>query len=131
LAMADMAYPRLVELLLPKYLVGFFAAVLFGTIISSFNSGLHSAATLFGLDFYKGLFRKEATDQQIVRAGKIFGTVLAILAMLTAPMISDAESLFLLMKRINAVFNMPILAVVVMAMFTRSVPAIAAKTSIL
>jgi SSS family solute:Na+ symporter len=131
LAMGDLAYPKLVELLLPKYLVGFFAAVLFGTIISSFNSGLHSASTLFGLDFYKGLLRKHATDQEIVRAGKLFGIVLAILAMIVAPMIADAASLFLLMKRINAVFNMPILAVVVMAMFTRSVPAIAAKTSLI
>ena len=35
---ADQAYPMLVNKVLPPYLLGFFAAVLFGAILSSFNS---------------------------------------------------------------------------------------------
>jgi SSS family solute:Na+ symporter len=52
LATSDLAYPELVRAVLPKYLVGFFAAVLFGAILSSFNSVLNSSVTLFGLDIY-------------------------------------------------------------------------------
>ena len=41
LASSDLAYPELVRAVLPDYLVGFFAAVLFGAILSSFNSVLN------------------------------------------------------------------------------------------
>ena len=46
----DQAYPMLVTKVLPATLVGFFAAVLFGAILSSFNSALNSSVTLFGID---------------------------------------------------------------------------------
>ena len=49
----DEAYPSLVNEVLPPYLLGFFAAVLFGAILSSFNSVLNSSVTLFGIDIYK------------------------------------------------------------------------------
>ena len=42
LAKPDEAYPKLVAQVLPASLVGFFAAVLFGAILSSFNSALNS-----------------------------------------------------------------------------------------
>jgi solute:Na+ symporter, SSS family len=43
----DEAYPMLVEKVLPDAWLGFFAAVLFGAILSSFNSALNSSVTLF------------------------------------------------------------------------------------
>jgi len=59
----DQAYPMLVTKVLPATLVGFFAAVLFGAILSSFNSALNSSVTLFGIDilqvtYKKGCYRK-------------------------------------------------------------------------
>ena len=44
---ADMAYPTLVNNVLPVPMVGFFGAVLFGAVISTFNGFLNSASTLF------------------------------------------------------------------------------------
>lgn len=131
LALSDSAYPRLVEAVLPPALVGFFGAVLFGAILSSFNSALHSASTLFGLDVYKSLFRPEASDRETVRAGKAFGLVLALLAMATAPLIADApEGLYTLMKKIGVVINIPIFTVVVMGMLTPLITARAARTAL-
>ena len=49
---ADQAYPALVKKVLPTVFIGFFAAVLFGAVLSSFNSLLNSSATLFGSDLY-------------------------------------------------------------------------------
>lgn len=46
----DMAYPTLVKDILPTPVLGFFAAVMFGAILSSFNSVLNSSMTLFTLD---------------------------------------------------------------------------------
>lgn len=127
----DRAYPQLVAAVLPPYLAGTFGAVMFGAILSSFNSALHSCSTLFGLDIYQGVINPKADGRRVVFVGKIFGTALAIFAMCLAPVIANApDGLFILMKKLGAVFNVPIIAVVVMAMTTRSVPASAAKISL-
>ncbi len=131
LANGDFAYPMLVEAVLPTYLVGLFGGVMFGAILSSFNSALHSAATLFGLDLYKGMIRPDASEKATVVAGKLCAALLAVFAMSVAPMIADApDGLYNLMKKINAIFNIPILAVVVMGIATRRVTAKAAKIAL-
>mgnify|MGYP001819277434 CR=1 FL=1 len=82
LASSDLAYPELVRAVLPTYLVGFFAAVLFGAILSSFNSVLNSSVTLFGIDIYKQHINREATEKTVVKYGKIYGVCLTLAAML-------------------------------------------------
>lgn len=128
LANGDLAYPMLVKEVLPTPLVGFFSAVMFGAILSSFNSCLHSASTLFGLDIYKNVMRPDATDRQVVRAGKTFGICLALFAMIVAPFIIHApEGLFTLMKKIGATFSVPVFALVVSGILIHKAPAVAAK----
>jgi SSS family solute:Na+ symporter len=131
LTVADQAYPALVNAVLPKYLVGFFAAVLFGAILSSFNSVLNSSVTLFGIDIYKQHINKEAPESTVVKYGKIFGIVLAIAAMLIAPMIANAGSLFAYLQEVNGIYSIPILTIIVVGYLTRYVPAIAAKIGII
>ncbi|BBI71857.2 hypothetical protein HAALTHF_16650n [Vreelandella aquamarina] len=55
---ADEAYGHLVFNVLPPYLTGFFAAVMVGAILSSFNSALNSTTTIFSLGIYKGVLKK-------------------------------------------------------------------------
>lgn len=131
LAVADEAYPRLVAKVLPAGLVGFFAAVLFGAILSSFNSALNSSVTLFGVDIYKEYINKEATEKQIVKAGKTFGIGLAILAMFIAPAIANApEGLFGYLQEVNGCYSIPIFTIIIVGYLTKNVPAIAAKIAI-
>ena len=59
---ADDAYGTLVRNVLPSSLAGFFAAVMVGAILSSFNSALNSTATLFSLGIYKGMIRGGEAD---------------------------------------------------------------------
>ncbi len=130
LEVADEAYPKLVAKVLPASLVGFFAAVLFGAILSSFNSALNSSVTLFGVDIYKEYFNKEADGKQIVKAGKIFGIGLAILAMFIAPKIADApDGLFGYLQEINGCYSIPIFTIIVVGYLTKYVPALAAKVA--
>jgi len=128
---ADEAYPELVRSVLPVSLVGFFAAVLFGAILSSFNSALNSSVTLFGVDIYKEYFNREADEKQVVKAGKAFGVLLAILAMLVAPFLAQAESIFSYLQKINGCYSIPILTIIVVGYLTKYVPAIAAKIGML
>ncbi len=132
LANPDQAYPSLVKKVLPVGLVGFYAAVLFGAVLSSFNSLLNSSATLFGFDLYKQYFKKEATEHQTVRAGKMFGLILGIVGMLVAPLIANApKGLFAWLQEANGCYSIPILTVVVIGFFTKRVPAIAAKVGVI
>jgi len=131
LATSDLAYPELVRAVLPKPLVGFFAAVLFGAILSSFNSVLNSSVTLFGIDIYKQHINKEAPEKTVVKYGKIFGVCLALAAMFIAPMIANAGSLFNYLQEINGIYSIPILTIIVIGYTTKRVPAIAAKIGII
>ena len=130
LASSDLAYPELVRAVLPKPLIGFFAAVLFGAILSSFNSVLNSSVTLFGIDIYKQHINPEAPEKTIVKYGKIFGVCLAIAAMFIAPLIANAGSLFNYLQQINGIYSIPIFTIIVVGYLTKRVPAIAAKIGI-
>lgn len=127
----DLAYPTLVLTVLPKPLLGFFAAVLFGAILSSFNSALNSSVTLYTLDIHRPMFNPQATDAHLVRVGKIFGTCLAALSIVVAPFVSYAPSgLYDFLQSCFGFFNVPILAAVILGLFTKRVPAIAPKVSL-
>ncbi len=132
LANADEAYPMLVKKVLPVAYIGFFAAVLFGAILSSFNSALNSSVTLFGLDFYKEYINKEATELQVVKAGKIFGIVLAIFSIGIAPLLYGVEGgIFTYLQQLNGTHSVPILAIVVIGVFSKRVSGKAANIAIL
>ncbi len=128
---ADSAYPMIVKKVLPPSLVGFFAAVLFGAILSSFNSVLNSSVTLFGIDIYKEHINKSAPESTVVKYGKTFGVFLAIAAMFIAPLIEKAGSLFDYLQEINGIYSIPILSIIVIGYLTKRVPAIAAKIGLL
>ena len=124
---ADSAYPMLVKKVLPSAWVGFFGAVLFGAILSSFNSVLNSSVTLFGIDVYKEHINKDADEKTIVKYGKTFGIILAIASMFIAPLIANAGGLFDYLQEINGIYSIPILTIIVVGYLTKRVPAIAAK----
>jgi len=124
---ADDAYPMLVNKVLPTPLVGFFAAVLFGAILSSFNSVLNSSVTLFGIDVYKQHINQDADEKTVVKYGKRFGIMLALAAMFIAPLIANAGSLFAYLQEVNGIYSIPILTIIVVGYLTKRVPAIAAK----
>ena len=131
ISIPDEAYPTLVAKVLPASLVGFFAAVLFGAILSSFNSALNSSVTLFGVDIYKEYINKEASERQVVKAGKTFGIFLAFLSMFIAPLIANApEGLFGYLQEVNGCYSIPIFTIIVVGYLTKRVPAIAAKIAV-
>ncbi|GAA4268921.1 solute:sodium symporter family transporter [Hyunsoonleella aestuarii] len=125
---ADAAYPSLVRKVLPGAFLGFFAAVLFGAILSSFNSLLNSSSTLFGVDLYRQYFDNNASEKKMVKAGKVFGVFLALISMIIAPFIANApDGLFSYIQESLGSLSVPILSVVVVGMATKNVPEIGAK----
>jgi solute:Na+ symporter, SSS family len=128
---ADQAYGMLVNKVLPSGMVGFFAAVMMGAILSSYNSALNSTCTLFSLGLYKKVINKTATNDQVVKSGKIFGWTLAIFSMVMAPLLMRHESIFQYLQKMNGLYFIPIFSVVVCGMLCKRIPPIAAKIALL
>ncbi len=125
---ADMAYPTLLLDVLPKPLLGIFAAILFGAAMSSLNGAMNSSSTLFTLDLYKPIINPEASDKQLVKVGQKFIIVVSIISVIVAPFILYAPSgLYNFLQECNGYFNVPILACVIVGFFTKRVPSLAAK----
>ena len=123
----DQVYGAIVRHVLPDWSLGLFAAVLMGSILSSFNSALNSASTLFSLQFYKGYINKSANGIQIVSVGKKFGIVLAVASILIAPMLNQMQSIFEYLQQVNGLYSVPIIGIFLLGITTKHIPAIAAK----
>ena len=124
----DAAYPRLIRDVLPVYATGFFLAVLLGAVFSSFNSLLNSAATLFCLDIYAPLKKTEVTDEKIVKVAKITSVVIALFSFAVAPLLQFApEGLWQIIRIFTGFYNIPVIAIVIVGLFTKRVPALGPK----
>tara|TARA_B100000131_G_C18116447_1_gene611466 strand:+ start:1129 stop:2757 length:1629 start_codon:yes stop_codon:yes gene_type:complete len=127
----DQVYGAIVRHVLPDWSLGLFAAVLVGSILSSFNSTLNSASTLFSFQFYHGYINKNATGIDIVRIGKLFALCIAITSVIIAPMLSKMGSIFDYLQKVNGLYSVPIIAIFLLGIGTNHIPAIAAKIGIL
>lgn len=128
----DLAYPTMVNDLLPVVFSGLFLAVLLGAVFSSFNSLLNSAATMFALDIYKPGFNPDASDEQLIKISKYFGTILALVSFFIAPMLMNAPSgLWNIIRQFTGFFNIPIIAIVLVGVASKFVPPIGAKIAVI
>lgn len=83
----DEAYPQLVAQVVPAPLMGFFAAVMLGAILSSFNSVLNSINTMFTMDLYKGFVNPNASQEKLIKIGKYAGLIFAVLTTIVGPLV--------------------------------------------
>ena len=123
----DQVYGAIVRHVLPDWSLGLFAAVLMGSILSSFNSALNSASTLFSLQFYNGYINRSATGEQIVKVGKYFSIGLAVTSIFIAPLLDQMQSIFEYLQKVNGLYSVPIIGIFLLGITTKHVPAIAAK----
>ena len=123
----DAGYPMLVANVMPKPILGFFAAVMFGAILSSFNSVLNSASTIYALDIHRPSFNPTASDAYMVKVGQRFGTVVAIVSTIMAPFMLYMGGITTFVNSMFAAFNTPILVCLVCGFFWKKVPTIAPK----
>ena len=118
----DSVYPELVKKVLPVWLIGFFAAVIMGAVLSTFNSVLNSAATLFSIDVYKKHIVKNVSDKKLVSIGKLTSAILAAFAILAAPLMANTpDGLYQLLQELNGVFFIPIASVLLAGFFMKKI----------
>ncbi len=127
----DHVYPALVKKVLPLGLAGFFAAVVMGAVLSTFNSVLNSAATIFSIDVFKRHINKTVGEQRLVWIGRATSAILAILAILSAPLVAGApDGLYQLLQQLNGIFFIPVASIMLAGFFLKRISAPAAKSAL-
>ena len=86
---ADKAYPVLIKNLIPEGLRGFLLASIAGAVVSSLASMLNSSATIFTIDIYRNVIRKDCSQKEQVFVGRISTLLFVIFACLAAPALSN------------------------------------------
>ena len=118
----DSAYPMLVAEVMPKPILGFFAAVMFGAILSSFNSVLNSASTMFTLDLYRSSINPKASDTKCVKVGKIYGTIAGCIAIVISPFVMYAGGITTFLNSMSQFVSLPVLCTILGIFMFKRIP---------
>jgi len=73
----------------------------------------------------------DASEERVVRSGKLFGWGVAVAAMVIAPLLANTTSIFGYLQKMNGLYFIPIFAVVLVGMLSKRVPPKAAKIAMI
>eukprot|EP00913_Durusdinium_trenchii_P035945 g33632.t1 len=119
---SDEVYPELVKAVMPLWSLGFFAAVLVGSVLSSFNSALNSAATIFGLEIYK-----DASERRVVNVSTVFGAAMTLGSFVVAPLFQKIDVILSFQQHVNTIISLPLVVIFLVGIGTSLPDAFAAK----
>lgn len=122
----DQAYPVMMRELLPAGLAGIMFAALLGAVMSSLDSMLNSAATIFSVDLYKRRMRPGASSRRIASVGRVATGALVVAAALWAPVVGEADSVFRYIQMFWGFISPGIVAAFLFGLFVPRTPPFAA-----
>ena len=97
----DVAYPAMLTLL-PSGLLGLVAASLIAAFMSTMSTQLNLGASYLVNDFYHRFIRPDATEKQLVRAGRLFTVISIFLGGGLGLLLTSAGQAFTLLLMIGA-----------------------------
>ncbi len=108
----DAAFPVLLRNLMKPGITWFVLAAIFGAVVSSLASMLNSAATIATMDVYQKC-HKNATQSQLVGAGKAFTLLFVLIACVIAPFLGNPAfgGIFTIIQEFQGFISPGILAV--------------------
>ncbi|MBO9151117.1 sodium/sugar symporter [Chitinophaga sp. GCM10012297] len=121
----DNAYPILLNLL-PAGLKGLSFAALTAAIVASLAGKANSIATIFTLDIYKHIFKKNATEQDQVKVGRIVIIVSCIIAAIVAPALKSLDQGFQFIQEYTGFISPGVFAIFILGFFWKRTTANAA-----
>ncbi|XP_075852958.1 putative glucose sensor protein SLC5A4 isoform X2 [Microcebus murinus] len=119
---SNYAYPTLVLELMPAGLRGLMLSVMLASLMSSLTSIFNSASTLFTMDIYTKV-RKQASEKELLIAGRIFFLVITVLSIMWVPLVQVFRNgqLIHYTESISSYLGPPIAAVFLLAIFCKRV----------
>ncbi len=127
----EQAYPYMISQMMPPILRGVMLAALAGAIMSTFNSGINSASTIFTVDFYSKYINRDITPRGQVVVGRWSTGVIAILACLMAPLPGMFSGVFAYIQEIWGFISPGIVAVFLGGMVFKHAPALAGRLALI
>ncbi len=119
----DEAYPWLLNNFVPLGLKGLAFAALIAAIVSSLSSMVNSTATIFSMDIYKQIIKKDATETQLVQTGRVASLVALIIAVCIAPTLSSLEQAFQFIQEFTGFISPGIFAIFIFGLFWKKATA--------
>ncbi|NBC27412.1 MAG: solute:sodium symporter family transporter [Bacteroidetes bacterium] len=127
----DFIYPMMIHEVLPVFFIGIFAAVFMGAVLSTFNSVINSAATIYTIDIYKIYINKDASERKMVMVGTAVSTIVAVFAIFVAPFMSYApEGIYQLLQTLNGLFFVPLGTTIIAGFFLKKISAAGVKVAL-
>jgi SSS family solute:Na+ symporter len=109
-AVAQGAFPLMVQYLLPPGVRGIVLAGLLSALMSSLAGVFNASSTLFTVDLY-GKWRPRASQHEIVHTGRIATGVMVAIALAWIPVIRNASGLYNYLQAIQGYLAPPIFVV--------------------
>lgn len=119
-------YTLMITQLLPTGLIGVLVAALLSGLMSQVSGALNSISTMASYDIYQRYY-PNATDKQLVMAGKISAGAALVLSLALMPLLNSYESLFNGLNDIIAHIAPPITCVFLLGVFWKKASAVSAK----
>jgi len=126
----DHAYPVLLNLL-PVGLKGLSFAALTAAIVASLAGKANSISTIFTLDIYRHYFKKDATEEHLVKTGRIAIIVATIVAVIVAPQLSNLDQGFQYIQEYTGFISPGVFAIFILGFFWKRTTSAAALTGAL
>ena len=111
---ADKAMAVLIRDIMPPGLLGIFFGAFLAALMSSVDSCLNSAATLWTKDIYQRFFRPQATDHHLLVVGRAWTGVFIIWGILFGRFSARFESIYTLIQTLLTLFQGPSLAIIIL-----------------
>ncbi len=108
-------FPSFILAHMPVGVIGLLIAAIFAAAMSSIAAELNSLATATTIDFYRRLFRADATDAHFVAVGRISTLLWGLFACIVAIFATNLGSLIEVVNRFGSFFYGSLLGVFVLA----------------
>ena len=113
----DEAYPWLLHRFVPSGVKGFVFAALIAAIVSSLSAIINSASTIFSIDIYKTCFRKNVSESDLVKTGRIASIFMVLAAALIASRLSGISQVFQFIQEYTGLVSPGITALFILGIF--------------
>ena len=128
---ADEAYPWLLNEYVGSGFKGLAFAALIAAIVSSLASMMNSTSTIFTMDIYRNYIHRGASEQTLVRTGRIVALASIAIAAVLAPQLGSLDQVFQYIQEYTGFVSPGVLAIFVLGLFWKRATANAALASAL
>lgn len=125
----DRAYATIVGNLVPVGFTGLVIAGLTAAIVSSLNSMVNSASTIFTMDIVRTFARERLSERQLVRIGRVASGVALVVACLLAPQLQRYGQVFQFIQEYTGFVSPGIVVIFLFGLFWKRATTTSALTA--